>query len=156
MNKIKLTDSEIAHLYNFYEMELREVTLYVKQVKNILTKLRPVNEKVQNKHVRVKKVTHVKEKAQKSEEPTNIKSVQSLTLEPKKRGRRPIIKGISATQEPTLVPDIQPIVPPATVAKKPKKKRKVSFKRQGVYLSNWSKPLPRKPDMSQSETGDKD
>jgi hypothetical protein len=163
MRTIKLTDKELDHLRSFYEMELAEATRYVEQVKAIIAKLNPVmttetittkpsrKKRVQKTRILAEKVTTVKEKIQKSAEPKDITAVPALPLVPKKRGRKPANKELTLPQEPTVVAAPPPVVPPvaipaAPVVAKLKKKRKGNYKRKGVFLTNWSKPLPRKPE----------
>jgi hypothetical protein len=163
MRTIKLTDNELNHLRSFYEMELREAAQYVEQVREILAKLSPAKDmitatakssrkkRVQKTRVRAEKVTTVKENVQKSAESKDITAVPALPLVPKKRGRKPANMESTLPQEPTVGAAPQPVIPPvaiqaAPVVAKPKKKRKGNYKRKGVFLSNWNKPLPRKPE----------
>lgn len=86
----------------------------------------------------------------------NVDTVKTIESMPKVREKRGAGKKVVEPKKilleiPSEVPvekiaiDVKREKPAVPVAPKPKSKRKSNYRRKGVYLTNLSKPLPKKP-----------
>ncbi len=94
-----------------------------------------------------------------------VDAVITEQSEPKVRAKRAY--GKKKAEQKMMLPEIPSVVPDEKIAAnvereksivivkpKPKKKRTSNYRRKGVYLTSWSKPLAKKPDLYQNEPED--
>ncbi|MFH1161540.1 MAG: hypothetical protein V1733_11425 [bacterium] len=156
MTKITFSEKELEQIRSYYEAELLAADDYVKGIKEILAKLRPDQEK---KAAPIgaaagAKVKPAKETGKKRGRPSKAKTEEpTKTEEPKpkeKRGRKRkvAVKKVTPEIQPAVMVEMAKAAPEkkAVTSTKRKKRPRISgYRQKGVYLTNLSKPLPRKP-----------